>query len=171
MCVGHSLRRHTGTSGAEYEGLIGWVLGLMDAIGHTFGRERTRRLVGRVPLMEVEDFDKAETFFARWGATAVLLGRCVPLVRSFISIPAGIERMKLWKFSLFTTIGSGVWNGLWIGLGFVFGPAIKPILEEWSGLRSNLVVGVVFLLLMWFVIARLLRLAKRRRAAAAEPGV
>lgn len=143
----------------------------MDAIGPAFGRERTRRLVGRVPLVEVEDFDKAVTFFARWGATAVLLGRCVPLVRSFISIPAGIERMKLWKFSLFTTIGSGVWNGLWIGLGFVFGPAIKPILEEWSGLLSNLMVGVVLLLLMWFVIARLLRLAKRRRAAAAEPGV
>lgn len=217
-------------AGAEYEGLIGWVLGLMDAIGelgvglavfletfippipseallpgagflaydgrlsfwgawimatlgalvgawawyaigYAFGRDRTRRLVGKVPLMEVADFDKAEAFFAKWGVTAVLLGRCVPLVRSFISIPAGIERMKLWKFSLFTTIGSGVWNGLWIGLGFAFGPAIKPILEQWSGLLSDIVVVVILLLLMWFVIARLLRIVKRRRAAAAEAEV
>jgi membrane protein DedA with SNARE-associated domain len=68
------------------------------------------------------------------------------------------------KFSLYTLLGSGVWNGIWIGLGFVFGPAIKPILEQWSGLLSDLIVVVVLLLLLWFVIARLVRNARRRRA-------
>jgi membrane protein DedA with SNARE-associated domain len=121
-------------------------------------------VVGKIPLMDHDDFDRAEAFFTRWGGTAVLVGRCVPLVRSFISIPAGIERMSLVKFSLYTLLGSGVWNGIWIGLGFVFGPAIKPILEQWSGLLSDLIVVVVLLLLLWFVIARLVRNARRRRA-------
>ncbi|WP_053384350.1 DedA family protein [Leucobacter celer] len=209
--------------GAEYEGLVGWILTLMEtigefgvgiavfletfippipseallpgagflaydgrlnfwlawfmatlgalvgawvwyAIGAVFGRERTRWVVGKIPLMDHDDFDRAEAFFTRWGGTAVLVGRCVPLVRSFISIPAGIERMSLVKFSLYTLLGSGVWNGIWIGLGFVFGPAIKPILEQWSGLLSDLIVVVVLLLLLWFVIARLVRNARRRRA-------
>ena len=137
-------------------------------IGAAFGRERTRWVVGKVPLMEHEDFDRAEAFFQRWGGVAVLVGRCVPLVRSFISIPAGIERMHFLKFVLYTTIGSGVWNGLWIGLGYAFGPAIRPILEQWSGLLSDIIVIVILALLMWFVVARLIRKLRHRRQAAAE---
>lgn len=134
------------------------------ALGAAFGRDRTRRVVGRVPLMEVEDFDRAEAFFQRWGGAAVFFGRCVPLVRSFISIPAGVERMPLVKFTLYTALGSGIWNGVWIGLGFAFGPAIKPVLEQWSGVISNAVLVVIALLVVWFVVARLVRNAKRRRA-------
>lgn len=127
------------------------------AIGAAVGRDRTRRIVGRIPLLDYEDFDKAEAFFARWGGGAVLFGRCVPLVRSFISIPAGIERMPLWKFTLYTLIGSGIWNAIWIGLGFAFGPAIKPVLEEWSGLISNIAVGAIALLVLIFIAARVRR--------------
>ncbi|QBE48665.1 DedA family protein [Leucobacter triazinivorans] len=216
--------------GAEYEGLVGWILTLMETIGElgvgiavfletfippipseallpgagflaydgrlnfwlawlmatlgalvgawvwygigaVFGRERTRWVVGKIPLMDHDDFDRAEAFFTRWGGAAVLLGRCVPLVRSFISIPAGIERMPIVKFTFYTLLGSGVWNGIWIGLGFAFGPAIKPVLEQWSGLISDLVVVVILALLMWFVIARLVRNARRRRAAQDPEGI
>lgn len=127
------------------------------AIGAALGRDRTRRFVGRIPLMTHEDFDKAEAFFLRWGAGAVLFGRCVPLVRSFISIPAGIERMNLLAFTVYTTIGSGVWNGVWIGLGFVFGPAIQPVLEQWSGVLSDVVIVVLVGVVAWFIGARLVR--------------
>jgi membrane protein DedA with SNARE-associated domain len=133
------------------------------AIGAALGRNRTRALVGRIPLMEFEDFDKAEAFFIKWGGLAVLLGRCVPLVRSFISIPAGIEKMNFWKFTLYTTIGSGVWNAIWVGLGFAFGPAIKPVLEQWSGVLSNLVLVVIAVLVLWFVVVRLRKLMRQRR--------
>lgn len=137
-------------------------------IGAWFGRDRTRRIVGRVPLMDHEDFDRAEAFFARWGVAAVFFGRCVPLVRSFISIPAGIERMPFMKFTLYTALGSGIWNGIWVGLGYAFGPAIRPVLEQWSGVLSNLVVIAVLGLIVWFVVSRLLRNARRRREAAAS---
>lgn len=141
-------------------GAWGWY-----AIGAALGRDRTRTLVGKVPLMEFEDFDRAEKFFARWGVTAVLLGRCVPLVRSFISIPAGIERMHLGKFTFYTALGSGIWNGIWVGLGYAFGPAIRPILEQWSGILSNIVVVVILGLVLWFVTARLLRKHRTSKAA------
>lgn len=126
-------------------------------IGAAIGRTRTRALVGKVPLMDTEDFDKAEAFFLKWGGAAVFFGRCVPLVRSFISIPAGIERMGFLRFTLYTLAGSGIWNGIWIGLGFAFGPAIRPVLEQWSGVLSNAVVVVMLALVLWFVVARILR--------------
>lgn len=159
--------------GAWLAATLGVLVGalLWYAIGAALGRERTRRLVGRIPLMDTEDFDKAEAFFLRWGGVAVLVGRCVPLVRSFISIPAGIERMPVLKFSAYTLIGSGIWNGIWIGLGFVFGPAIAPVLSEWSGAISNAVLVVIAALCAWFVIARLLRLRRRSRSIDSAPGV
>jgi membrane protein DedA with SNARE-associated domain len=132
------------------------------AIGALLGRERTMWLVEKTPLLEINDFYKAEKFFERFGGMAVLLGRCVPLVRSFISVPAGIERMPLLKFSLYTVVGSAVWNTIWIGLGFVFGPAIKPILVQWSGLISNIVLVVIALLLLWFVVVRVRKIIKAR---------
>jgi membrane protein DedA with SNARE-associated domain len=142
-------------AGATIGGLIGaWI---WYAIGAAVGRARTRRIVGRIPLLDHDDFDRAEAFFAKWGAGAVLFGRCVPLVRSFISIPAGIERMTLWTFSLYTLVGSAVWNGIWIGLGFAFGPAIRPVLEQWSGLISDLAVGAIILLLLAFIALRIRR--------------
>lgn len=134
-------------------------------LGAALGRRRTRRIFERMPLVDAEDFDKAEAFFDRWGGLAVLLGRCVPIVRSFISVPAGIERMSLVVFTAYTTLGSLVWNGIWIGLGFGFGPAIEPVLEQWSGVLSKIVVGVILALLAWFVVARLRRNARRRREA------
>ncbi len=162
--------------GAWLAATLGVVAGALIwyAIGAALGRGRTRRLVARIPLMDTDDFDKAEAFFLRWGGVAVLFGRCVPLVRSFISIPAGIERMPLLKFTGYTLIGSGLWNGIWIGLGFVFGPAIAPMLEEWSGAISNAVLVVIALLVLWFVAGRLRRLRRRKRhglngPAAADP--
>ncbi len=134
-------------------------------LGAALGRRRTRRIFEKMPLVDAEDFDKAEAFFDRWGGLAVLLGRCVPIVRSFISVPAGIERMSLVVFTAYTTLGSLVWNGIWIGLGFGFGPAIEPVLEQWSGVLSKIVVGVILALLAWFVVARLRRNARRRREA------
>ncbi|WP_102510768.1 DedA family protein [Sanguibacter massiliensis] len=152
---------------------LAWALATLGAIigawawygiGYAFGRHRTRAIVGAVPLMEHEDFDRAEAFFARWGGTAVFVGRCVPLVRSFISIPAGIERMNLGKFTWYTFAGSGLWNAIWIGAGYIAGPAIKPVLEKWSGVLSNLVLVAIAVLVLWFVAARLLRLRRVRAA-------
>jgi membrane protein DedA with SNARE-associated domain len=124
-------------------------------IGASIGRTRVRAMVGKIPLLDVEDFDRAEVFFTRWGGLAVLVGRCVPLVRSFVSIPAGVARMSLLKFCFYTLIGSSIWNGIWIGLGFAFGPAIRVSLERWSELLSQAVLVIMGAMLLWFILARL----------------
>lgn len=126
-------------------------------LGAALGPHRTRALLEAVPLMDGQDMDRASAFFDRWGGPAVLVGRCVPLVRSVISVPAGIVRMRTVTFVVYTVIGSGVWNAIWIGLGFVFGPAIQPVLERWSQVLSNLTLAVIGALLVLFVLRRVRR--------------
>src|SRR5690606_15796632 len=132
-------------------------------VGAAIGRDRTRAESGAIPLMNHADFDKSEEFFQRYGVMAVLLGRCVPLARSSVSLPAGGERMPLGIFTLYPTTGTAVWTGVWIGLGFGFGPAIKPVLERWSGVLSYLVVAVIAALVIWFVLVRLRERAREAR--------
>ncbi|RRR99849.1 DedA family protein [Glycomyces terrestris] len=132
-------------------------------VGYAFGRERTRWLFEKLPLLELKDFERAEKVFARWGGIAVLAGRCLPLVRSAISVPAGIEKMPFWKFTGYTLVGSVIWNGIWIGLGYGFGPTIRPVIEEYSGLLSNIVIVVIGGLFVWFVVARIVKIIRRKR--------
>lgn len=115
------------------------------AAGRALGAERTRALVRRVPLLEERDVDAAIRFFERFGLPAVALARFVPMVRTVISIPAGIERMPLGLFALATGIGSGVWNAAFILAGFAFGMAGGEVLEGFVRLYSTLiaVVGII----------------------------
>lgn len=131
-------------------------------LGYAFGRERTRWLFEKVPLLDLKDFERSERVFERWGGVAVLAGRCLPLVRSAISVPAGIEKMPFWKFTGYTLIGSVTWNAIWIGLGFAFGPAIEPVLAQYSDLLSKIVLGIIGALFVWFVVSRTIRLIRRR---------
>src|SRR5215218_9307825 len=73
----------------------GSVLGavLLYAVGRTLGPERSRTALGKLPLVDEEDVEKAFTWFADHGRSAVLVGRLIPVVRSFISVPAGVVRM------------------------------------------------------------------------------
>lgn len=148
--------------GAIVAATLGSLLGawIWWGVGRALGRDRTRAIVGRIPLMEHADFDRVEAFFGRWGRVAVLTGRCVPLVRSFVSIPAGIDRMPWWTFTFYTAAGSAVWNATWVGLGYAFGPAIRPALERWSGAMSTAVLVVLGLLLAWFAAKRVRRRAR-----------
>jgi membrane protein DedA with SNARE-associated domain len=151
---------------------IGSMLGayILYYVGYAFGRERTRWIFEKFPLLELKDFERSEKVFARWGGIAVLAGRCLPLVRSAISVPAGIEKMPFWKFTGYTLVGSVIWNSIWIGLGFAFGPTIQPIIEEYSGLLSKIVLGVIGLLFLWFVVARVIKLIRRKRSGDGENG-
>jgi membrane protein DedA with SNARE-associated domain len=79
-------------------------------LGRVVGEDRLRRWIDRIPLVDADDLDKADRWFERHENAAVLLGRCAPVVRSLVSIPAGANWMALGRFSVFTAIGSGVWN-------------------------------------------------------------
>jgi membrane protein DedA with SNARE-associated domain len=90
-------------------------------LGYALGEDRLRRWLDRIPLVDADDLDKADRWFERHQKSAVLFGRCAPVVRSLISIPAGANHMKLGQFTLLTALGSGVWNVLFVGGGYLLG--------------------------------------------------
>ena len=81
--------------------------------------------IGHMCLLDEQKVIKAEEFFVRYGVAATLVGRLVPAVRQLISIPAGLSRMNIAKFALFTAIGAGLWNGVLAALGY-FLEAVVP---------------------------------------------
>lgn len=140
---------------------VGAVVGAIAlyGLGVWFGRDRLRRWLDRLPLMEVEDLDRAEAWFARHGGQAVLIGRCVPIVRSLVSIPAGLERMPVPKFVLYTAIGSAVWNSALVVAGYVLGSQWEDV-GHYSDYINYAVYAVIVVLVVRFVWTRL----RRRRA-------
>lgn len=116
------------------------------ALGAKVGRERTRTWFGKLPLMEMEDLDKAEDWFRRHGQLSVLLGRCLPVVRSLISVPAGVERMPLVTFTLLTTLGSGLWNTVFVLAGYGLGEQFRQV-EEYSAWLNYAIYAAIVVLL------------------------
>jgi membrane protein DedA with SNARE-associated domain len=134
--------------------------------GALLGRRRVLALAGKVPLIQVSDVEKSEDWFKRHGGKAVFFGRMVPVFRSFISIPAGVERMPIWMFALYTTLGSLIWNTAFILAGYVLGEN-WTVVERYSGVFTMVVIAALVVWAAWFVITRL-RAARDRRAAEPE---
>ncbi|MGO1228407.1 MAG: DedA family protein, partial [Brachybacterium sp.] len=83
------------------------------------------------------------------------IARFVPMVRTVISIPAGIERMPVWLFALATGLGSGVWNALFVVTGYVFGQAGGELLEGFVRLYSGVVAAIGVLAVLVIVVRRI----------------
>jgi membrane protein DedA with SNARE-associated domain len=132
---------------------------LMYWIGAWLGRDRVRALIIRVPLMKASDFDRTERWFSRHGTKAVFFGRMVPLFRSLISLPAGVERMPIWRFLALTTLGSLIWNSGFVVAGYLLG-ANWQVVGAYAGILQNVVIGIVAVAIVVFVIVRV---RERRR--------
>ncbi len=141
---------------------VGSVLGalLLYEVGTRTGSGRLRRLVDRMPLVEAEDFDRAESWFERHGELSVLIGRCIPVVRSLISLPAGVADMQRWRFIVLTAIGSGAWNAVFVVGGYALGEQFDQV-ERYSAWLNRAVYLAIAVLLVLGV-----RRALRRRDAA-----
>ncbi|MDQ4008130.1 MAG: DedA family protein [Actinomycetota bacterium] len=132
------------------------------ALGAALGRQRMRAIAVRMPLIKVADVDRAEAWFARHGTKAVFFGRMIPLFRSFISIPAGIERMRPSVFVLYTTLGSLVWNVLFVMSGYLLGENWH-LVEGYADPFQKVVIALVLLGVAWFVVNRVVRERLTRR--------
>lgn len=131
-------------------------------VGAALGRDRTRALAARLPLVKVADVDKAEDWFARHGPKAVLIGRLVPVVRSLISVPAGVERMSIGLFLALTALGSAVWNSALIIAGYLLGEQWH-VVESSIGVFQYVVVAAAVAAVGWFVVVKV-----RARRSASE---
>lgn len=145
---------------------LGSVVGamLLYYVGVAVGRDRIRAIVARLPLVKLEDVDRTEAWFHRHGGKAVFFGRMIPIFRSLISIPAGVERMPVARFLLYTTLGSAIWNTVFVLAGYLLGENWHTV-ESYVGTLQNLVIVVCVLAVGYFVGSRLLR-ARRNRSAA-----
>lgn len=133
-----------------------WVL---YGISAWIGRDRVRAFVdrrGRWFGMKVKDIDKAEAWFDRREELAVLVCRCVPLVRSVVSIPAGFSGMRPVRFTVYTAIGSLIWNTALILVGYA-ASSYQDEVEQIIGYVQYVVVLVILGAVAWFVWRRIIK--------------
>ena len=159
---------HLSLTSALVWSTVGSLVGalLLYAIGAQLGRDRTFAVWNRLPLVEARDFVRTEEWFARHGRKAVLLGRMLPLFRSLISVPAGIQRMPLATFVVLTTVGSAIWNTAFILGGYLLGHEWHRV-EAVAGWLQWVVVAVVVLAGGWWVVRRVR--SRRAGGSSASP--
>ncbi len=146
---------------------IGSVVGALAlyGVGALLGRDRVHAIAARLPLVKVSDVERTESWFARHGAKAVFFGRMVPVFRSLVSVPAGVERMAPVLFLTLTTLGSALWNTAFVLAGYALGEDWERISDAVS-LYSKAVLILVAVALLAFVGYRVARPGggSRRRA-------
>ena len=130
------------------------------------GRDRLLHFVvrsGKWLRLSEDDVVRAERWFDRRAVVAVLVGRCIPLIRSLVSIPAGFRRMPFATFTLYTLIGSAIWNSVLIGAGYILRDNwedVEPVLD----IVQYVVIALIVVVIVWFVWSR------RRRPATSATG-
>lgn len=120
---------------------------ILYGVGLQLDVERLERIVdkyGKWLRVKKADIHKADAWFDRFGIWTVFFGRLVPLVRSLISIPAGMSNMKFWLFLTFTTLGTLLWNTVLVFVGEAVGENREQIMEQLA-LYSNVVYGLIVL--------------------------
>ena len=133
-------------------------------LGYALGEDRLRRWLDRIPLVDADDLNTADRWFERHEKSAVLFGRMAPVVRSLVSVPAGANRMPLGQFTLLTTLGSGIWNCLFIGGGYALGSRWQQV-ETYSTYFDYAILAFFVVAIAAWVTKKV---RKRRRAAAAR---
>jgi membrane protein DedA with SNARE-associated domain len=127
-------------------------------IGRSLGPRRSHAFLDRLPLVETEDVDRTFEWFEKHGRSAVFFGRMVPIVRSFVSVPAGVVRMPFGQFLLYTTGGSLIWNSVLIGLGVAAGDFVRDNMKY----LDYAVVAAVVLGVGWMVYRRITQIYRGR---------
>jgi len=150
---------------AALVGTLGCTLGSLIAYyaGYYGGRPFVLRY-GRYVLLQEKHLDSAERWFERWGASAVFFTRLLPVLRTFISIPAGICRMNIVKFIILTTLGSAPWCFALTYAGFLLGPEWESIIRFFEPFEVLIVVAAVLLVFYYYFYYR------KKRSAGAEDG-
>jgi membrane protein DedA with SNARE-associated domain len=155
---------HMSLIGIVVAGVVGNLCGslIAYAVGYYGGRPFVERY-GRYVLLRPHHLDLAERFFARYGPITVFVARVVPIVRTFISLPAGFGRMPFWKFVVYTVLGCIPWVVLLAVAGEKLGSnweKVRPLLHY----LDYAVVAAVVVLVVWAIVRR----RRGRRDAAGD---
>jgi len=150
-------------AGALIATTLGSVIGasILYGIGAIFGRERSLLIFDKVPLLKISDFERTEAWFAKHGSKAVFFGRMVPIFRSLISLPAGVERMNVALFLTLTTVGSLIWNSIFVVAGYRLGENWDKV-EPYADGFQKLVIATVVIVVGGFIAIRLREVLRNR---------
>ncbi|MBS1249737.1 MAG: Protein DedA [Chloroflexi bacterium] len=152
--------------GVTLVGAIGSIAGALVfyGLGYWFGEERVRELLrryGKWLLLTEADFDTALAWFERYGELVIFFGRMVPIVRSLVSIPAGIASMNLGLFNIYTAIGTALWSFLLALAGYILGQNWGLVLE-WIDKYEKVVLVLGVGVVIFFVVSRLRQRQKNK---------
>ena len=150
-----------GTLGALLGALINYYLSrwLGRPIIYAFANSK----LGHLLQLSSEKIEKAEVYFNEHGAVSTLVGRFIPVIRQLISIPAGLSKMNIWSFMLYTTLGAAAWNFILALLGYVAHKAGDiSVVEQYSNEISYVIIALVVLVIAFFVIRYFI---KKRKSA------
>jgi membrane protein DedA with SNARE-associated domain len=161
--------------GPEWIPLAGALGGLGSTIGSIFayyvgawgGRPLVERY-GRYLFISQSDIVAAERFFARWGTWAVFFGRLVPLVRTFVSVPAGIARMDIVAFTVYTFLGSALWAGVLAAAGYQLGENWEDI-RAWIGPADIPIALGLAAVMVWYVVRHVRKAWREPRTSQPDP--
>jgi membrane protein DedA with SNARE-associated domain len=147
-------------------GTVGYLLGAVGgwAIGRYGGRPFLERR-GRWFHLSPAKLERAERWFERWDDWAVLLGRVTPVVRSFVSIPAGVFEMPLPRYTVLTAVGSAVWCFAFAAAGWALGASWQTFHHDFRYVDYAIVAALVGLGAWWFVRRRSSTMARRGDSA------
>lgn len=114
--------------------------------------------LGHLLLLNREKLERAENYFNDHGNISTLVGRLIPVVRQLISIPAGLARMNILSFSIFTFVGAGIWNSILALIGYLAYRAADPsVIEKYSHQLSIAILAIVALVCVYFVVKIILK--------------
>ena len=156
---------HASLAGIIVAGVAGNVVGsyIAWAVGRYLGQPVVLRWGSRIGVRQHE-IDRATAWFDRYGSAAVLIGRCVPVVRTFISLPAGWAGMPALRFGIYTTLGCIPWTVALAVAGYELGGNWRSVDNAFHG-PTYIIAGIVVVVL---VLAVVLHLRRRRRSTGAH---
>lgn len=147
------------TIGADCGATINYVAGyyLGRPIIYAFANSK----LGRVLQLSSEKIERAEAYFNDHGVASTLVGRFIPVIRQLISIPAGLAKMNIGAFVLYTTLGAAAWNFILALLGYLAHLAGDiSVVERYSNEISYAIIGLVLLVVLFFVIRHFVKKRK-----------
>jgi membrane protein DedA with SNARE-associated domain len=144
-----------GALGYLFGAIVGWSIGL-------YGGRRLLQERGRWFHLSSEKLDRAERWFDRWHVYAVFVGRITPVIRSFISIPAGVFRVPFTPYVVLTAIGSAIWAFAFAGIGWAAGRSYERFHHDFGYVEYIILAAILALLAFWIF--------RRVRASKLAPG-
>lgn len=144
---------------------FGSVMGavILYELGRVLNVDRIKKIVARwgyILRLTEEDIDKTNNWFQKHGYGAVFFGRMVPIIRSLISIPAGMAKMNMPKFILYTTLGTVIWNFALVFAGTLLGESWEKILD-FMNVYSEFTYFVLAFLVIIFIVVYIIKRSKK----------